>query len=124
MRFYRIVRAVNRVYSLAVLWLYIAAFVVAVALMFMYPIGTIALVWAGLVGIVLVLVAGKLLALLQRAVARRALARGRCPNCTAALDGEAPTDPELRRCDACGSVFLPTGAEESEPSRAGTAPAP
>jgi hypothetical protein len=123
-RFYRIIRAVNRAYSLAVLWLYIAAFIVAVVLMFMYPIGTIALVWAGLVGIVLVLLAGKSLAVLQRAVARRALARGRCPGCAATLEGESPSDSDLRRCDACGSVFLSTGAEETESSEAGTAPSP
>lgn len=114
MRFYRIIRAVNGVYSLAVLWLYIAAFIVAVLLMFMYPLGTIALVWAGLVGIVLVLLAGKLLAVLQRSVARKALARGRCPNCAATLDREVPADSDLRRCEACGGLFLPTGAEETE----------
>jgi hypothetical protein len=112
MRFYRIIRAVNRAYALTVLWLYIAAFLVAVALMFMYPIGTITLVWVGLVGIVVVVLGGKLLALAQRAVARRALGAGRCPNCGSSFEGVSRE--ASRACEACGCAFLPNGTEQAE----------
>jgi hypothetical protein len=122
MRLYRIIRVINRAYALTVLWLYIAAFLVAVALMFVHPAGTIILVWAGLVGILLVLLVGKLLAVLQRAAARRALGAGRCPSCGSSLE-RAPADAAASMaCDACGCVFLANGTEQVESAEPGTTP--
>ncbi|MDY7107204.1 MAG: hypothetical protein SYC29_01070 [Planctomycetota bacterium] len=113
MRFYRVIRAINRAYALTVLWLYIAAFLVAVALMFMYPIGTITLVWAGLVGLVVALLVGRLLAIVQRALARRSLTASRCPSCGAGLDDVSAEASSPRTCGACGCIFLPNGAEQT-----------
>ena len=87
MRVYRVIRAVNRGYPLAVLWLYVAAFLLAVVLMFMHPLGTIVLVWIGLLGLVLALLVAKLLAVVQRMVARNILAAGACPGCGGHLSG-------------------------------------
>jgi len=117
MRVYRVIRAVNRGYPLAVLWLYVAAFLLAVVLMFMHPLGTIVLVWIGLLGLVFALLVAKLLAVVQRIVARNILAAGACPGCGGHLSG-ADAEAKVRRCEACGSMFLVTGAEEAPPAPA------
>jgi ribosomal protein L37AE/L43A len=107
---YRILRAINHIYPVAVLWMYIGAFLLAMSLMFIFPPGTLILLWMGLVSLVGVVIVAKVLVGAQRAVARHVLSAGVCPYC-----GERSArvrDPaEEWRCEACGTSFLPGGAE-------------
>jgi hypothetical protein len=59
---YRIVHAVNTGYGIAVFWAYVGAFVLAFALMFVFPFGTLALVLLGVMSLVIWLGIGKVLA--------------------------------------------------------------
>jgi len=105
---YRFVRSINRAYPIMVLGLYIAAFILAASMMFIFPPGTLLLFWLGLVGLVFVVLLAKLLGLLERFVARSLLATGRCPDC----DGPAPRPLSAAigwRCESCGFVFQTTG---------------
>src|SRR5262245_57463772 len=78
---YRIVHAVNTGYGFAVFWAYVGAFVLAFALMFVFPFGTLALVLLGVMSLVIWLGIGKLLAAADRALVRGMLRQGRCPKC-------------------------------------------
>jgi hypothetical protein len=54
-------------YDLAVMWLLIAAFLIAVPLMFVHPGGALALFWIGLIVLALAVGVGKLVMKLSRA---------------------------------------------------------
>jgi hypothetical protein len=104
---YRFVRSVTRVYPIMVLGLYVAAFLLAASMMFIFPPGTLLLFWLGLVGLVFVVLLAKLLRFLERFVASSVLATGRCPVC----DGPAPRpmNAAIRwQCESCGFTFQRT----------------
>ena len=48
---YRVMRAIDRGYPLAVLWLYVGAFAVAMALMFVFPPGSLIMMGLGLASV-------------------------------------------------------------------------
>jgi hypothetical protein len=110
MRLYAIVSAVSAGYPIAVLWCYVAAFVLAMALMFVFPPGTIVLLWVGLMSLAAVVIVHHLLALMRNVVARFLLSRGSCPSCGHGM-GIARDVSVPWTCEGCGTVFLPSGAE-------------
>jgi ribosomal protein L37AE/L43A len=107
---YKITRTVNRAYPLVIFWLYVAAFLAALPLMFIFPPGTLMLLWMSLLGLIFFVALGKLLRVVQRSLARRALSDRTCPRC-----GERFSDPRDQshdwRCESCGATFEPSGAE-------------
>lgn len=122
---YRIVHFINAWFAIAMLWVFIAALLLALSMMFILPPITILLLFLGLIGLGLAVVVARLLRFAQHALARYALAGGVCPRCAAGgqqrfTPQEAPSDPAAPwRCEACGSEFLLSGAEaESSDNRA------
>ena len=110
MGLYRTLRSFNQGYMLTVMWLLITAMVIALFFMFVHPFATILLLWLGLIVLGLAYLAGKLSILMQRRMARRNLAAGRCPACEGEL-AEAAGGEAQWSCPACDLDFLPTGAE-------------
>jgi ribosomal protein L37AE/L43A len=111
---YRLLRAVNRGYSIAVLWTYVAAFFIGWAFVFVFPQITLALVFLGLLGLVGAVIGARVLAFLQEVVARGSLAAGSCPGCGAAIEHPAD-EPGAWSCSACGGAYSARGAERREP---------
>jgi ribosomal protein L37AE/L43A len=107
---YRTLHKANETYELAVMWLLIAAFLVAVALMFVHPSGAIFVFWAGLIIAAAAWGAEKVVRAVERRVARRAIARGACPACGEAL-GQRQPDGEEWHCTTCESIFLDSGVQ-------------
>jgi hypothetical protein len=114
---YRILRAINEAYALTVLWLYITVFIVAFSLMFVFPPGTLLLLFVSVFGLGLLVVLGKVLGWIQFSIARHAVQRGICPRC------EGPRDDDLEegvcwRCARCHTGYLSSGREAVEPMQA------
>ncbi|MHC5023455.1 MAG: hypothetical protein ACYTGG_06030 [Planctomycetota bacterium] len=107
---YRTLHKANESYELAVMWLLIAAFLVAVALMFVHPSGAIFVFWAGLIIAAAAWGSEKIVRAIERRLARRTLATGTCPCCGKALDQKEPTNHEWS-CASCESIFLDTGVQ-------------
>jgi hypothetical protein len=95
-------------WELTVLWLLVAAFIVAVALMFLHATAALFMVWVGLLIILVAFGVIKLLRRAERAAARRALASAHCPSCGAGVHREAGA----WRCEQCGAGFTTSGAEQ------------
>jgi ribosomal protein L37AE/L43A len=110
---YKIIRAANRAYPFVVFWIYVVAFLTALPLMFIFPPGTLVLLWMALLSLVFFVALGKILRVVQHGMANRALSNRTCPGC-----GERFSDPSDRshawRCDSCGAVFEPGGAEQDQ----------
>jgi ribosomal protein L37AE/L43A len=81
--------------------------------MFIFPPGTLMLLWMALLSLIFVVALGKLLRFVQLNIANRALGNRRCPSC-----GERFNDPRDRshewRCESCGALFEPDGVEEDQ----------
>jgi ribosomal protein L37AE/L43A len=110
---YRILRWITTWYPLGVLWLCIAAMIVAFSLMFVFPPGTLLLLFIGLAGLGAAVIGFRALQALQRGLARRAIAHGVCPSCKTRQPW--PTEGETWRCESCGTSLLVTGAEAPAP---------
>lgn len=111
---YRAVRTIHRGYSLTVLWGYVALFGLAFCFMFMFPPATLALLFAGIFGLVAVYVGHLALGVAENSLARGSIKRSICPNCRQAIDQPAtpPTQGSARStCAGCGAVFERNGAE-------------
>ncbi|MHC4413733.1 MAG: transposase family protein [Planctomycetota bacterium] len=100
----------NERYQLAVMWLLIGAFLVAMALMFVHPTGAILVFWVGLVILGVAVVIEKLVVRAERAAARNALKSHTCPHCGAEVEQDPQPGGEWH-CRACSATFLDTGAE-------------
>jgi hypothetical protein len=111
MLLYRILRGFNDVWALGVMWLLIFAFVIAAALMFIFPPGTLMFFWLGLIILAVSWVVSKTMRALQRHLARTRAAEGRCPICDATLI-EPQDEAHLGACPEHGVNFLASGAEE------------
>ncbi|MCI0363043.1 MAG: hypothetical protein L0Y44_00565 [Phycisphaerales bacterium] len=106
---YRFLRSINAWFGLAVLWVCLAAFLLALPLMFIFPQGTLLLLFVGLFGLGLAVIGFKVLRYFEHALARRSLARGSCPRC-GQHDSTIPSD-EPWRCAACGTSYEVSGNE-------------
>jgi hypothetical protein len=107
---YRVVRVINEWYAISVFWAYLGLFLVAFALVFVFPLGPILLLFLGLAGLGVAIIAGKLLRQMQLSLARHALAQGRCPRCQFAMPQHHPLQ-ESWTCIHCGSQFGIRGDE-------------
>jgi len=107
---YRILRWITTWYPLAVLWLCILAMILAFSLMFVFPPGTLLLLFLGLAGLGTAVIGFRALQAMQRGVARRSMAHGVCPSCKARQAW--PANGEPWRCSTCGTTLLASGAED------------
>jgi hypothetical protein len=115
---YRLLHWITREYPIAVFWLYVAAFLLAFSMIFVFPPATIVLLWLGLVGLVFVTLIAKLLGLGDRWLARHILDGGGCPECGDRM--QTRRDPAYPwACEACGTHFLASGAQAVADTGAG-----
>ena len=117
---YRFVSAVNAVYGLAVAWVYIAAFLAALGMVFIFPPGTLLVFFIGLASLGLAVAMGYVIDALTRWMARRALARSRCPRCGDSLQAprfNAADDFQTCVCSLCSSNFAGDGSETTARER-------
>jgi hypothetical protein len=106
---YRVLHALDAGFPVAVLFIYIAAFLMAFAFMFMFPQVTLLLLFMGLGGMVLAVLIKQSLGLMLRLAARQALARNLCPRCRRLNEDRLQRDPW--QCPHCGAAFACTGIE-------------
>lgn len=114
---YRVLRAVNSGFPFAILAIYVAAFILAMGLMFVFPPGTLLLLGLGLAGLAGVLVVGKTLGGLEHLAARLILRGGACPSCGQRMQ-TSRNESMPWQCEGCTKVFLPSGEEEDAQQRA------
>jgi hypothetical protein len=107
---YQILRAINEWYALMVLWVYVAALLFALSLIFVFPPAVILLVFIGLGGMGVAVLVAKALRGGQHLAARHALSRGVCPRCRVA-DQRFVDRTATWRCECCGAAFEPTGRQ-------------
>ena len=105
---YQSVHNTNVRFKLAIMWILIAAFVIAVPLMFVHPLAVLALFFSGLIVLAIGAGVATLMRRAERFEARRELTRHDCPGCGAVIDLD-PTGKEEWRCNECGAVFLDSG---------------
>ena len=118
---YRVVRAVKRGYAFGVFWLYLAAFLLAFALVFVFPPGTILLLFLAIFGLVFFVATGHAIRFVAHLLARGLLKKDICPVCRAegTLEPASTGQPNeieagTRLCRACGAAYLATGAEAED----------
>lgn len=101
----------NEHYQLAIMWVLMAAFVVAMGMMFVHPTATIALFWLGLVILGLFAISERFITAALHSSARQSLARNACPCCGAGVHRD-PSDPDDWCCDRCGAAFRDSGRRD------------
>lgn len=94
-----------------VLWLLVVAFIVACILMFVHATAALAMVWLGMIVLVVAWVVVKVLRRVERIAARHDLAGHHCPKCGADVRHEPAGSPDWH-CDACGADFAASGQEQ------------
>ena len=109
---YRVLRAINEVYPIAVLGCYVTAMFVALLLMFIFPPGTLLLFGFGLASLVVVVLLSRLLGMAVRGVARVNLRGGVCPGCGRRIETKRDESAPWA-CESCEVTFLPSGAEQN-----------
>jgi hypothetical protein len=114
---YRIIHAVNASYVLAVASLYIGAAALALCLLFIFPQVALLLLFMGLASLGFSVMIGWMIDGATRAIARRALASGRCPCCQAAGQPALQADA-VWICRACMTEFEPGGGQIDPRDRA------
>ncbi len=99
-------------YELTVLWLLIAAFVLAMGLMFVHPTASLLVFFLGFAFLGVAVLIDKLFATMEHSAARRALKSHTCPSCGANVYRDRQQQDEWH-CLECGSAFLDTGAVQN-----------
>ena len=112
-KLYLFLRAINVGLPCILLMLFISAFVLAFALMFFYPLGSLILVFLGLGGLWGSAIVRKLADIGQLRLAKSMLRQGLCPNC-----GNSRSDNIELSCEDCEARFDSRGIMigEVEPS--------
>lgn len=112
-KLYLFLRAINVGLPCVLLMLFLSAFVLAFALMFFYPLGSLILVFLGLGGLWGSAIVRKLADIGQLRLAKSMLRQGLCPNC-----GNSRSDNIELSCEDCEARFDAGGIMigESEPS--------
>lgn len=100
--------AVNEWYGLTVFWLFVAAFIAALAMIFIFPFASLLLVFLGVFALLGAVLVAKLLGAAERGAARSALHRSACPRCGAPVVARNPAGTAA--CARCGEAFLASGA--------------
>jgi hypothetical protein len=125
---YRLLCRFNDLFGLLVFGVYLAAFMLAFVLVFLFPPGALLLVLLGLTGFVLVWAVMMVSRGLERSLARASIRKGLCPTCEGELvstPAPEPTslgDPEtIFTCSVCamnleenGIRFGPLSPEDEE----------
>jgi len=134
----RLLRLVNKWFALAAFWTYLAAVALAFTMVIVFfPVGALALLFAGLLTLPVVVAISTGMSWWERAWCRRWLRSARCPCClesqavhgtgageigagsasTAVNDDEPWRTFEIPRyeCRRCGAFFDATGAEAEAP---------
>lgn len=112
-KLYLFLRTINVGLPCVLLMLFISAFVLAFAMMFVYPLGSLILVFLGLGGLWGSAILRKLANIGQLRLARSMLRQGLCPNC-----GNSRSDNIELSCEDC-KVRFDTGGimiGEAEPN--------
>ena len=118
---YRLLAKFNDDFGLFVFFLYLAAFILAFLMVFIFPPGALALMLLGLIGFVGVWLIVVIMRFFERSLARKALGDDRCPCCTVASALVVTPSTEWDSvvcCDGCGQLFESGGrriqAEDEE----------
>ncbi len=101
----------NERFQLMVMWVLVAAFFVAMAMMFVHPTVTLLLFWLGLVSLGLFSIIEKFIGSALRHSAKRALIEFICPCCGAGVHRD-PSDLEHWCCDRCDAAFMNSGRRD------------
>lgn len=101
----------NQRFQLTVMWALMAAFFVALAMMFVHPTVTLLLFWLAMMGLGLFALSEKLIGSAIQSSAKRALSRDVCPCCGAGTHRD-PGEVEHWSCDRCGAAFLSSGRRD------------
>jgi len=115
---YRVIHALNAWFTIAMFWCYLVMFLIALPMMFVFPPGTLLLLFIGLASLIFVIPAGRILSFTEHVVARSSLAHHKCPRCQGELlPRSAPDEPW--ECRSCHARYQPTGElVEGEPAQA------
>lgn len=107
---YRLLCSFNDGFGLVVFFGYLAAFVLAFLLVFLFPPGALALVLLGLVGLVLVWIFFGVSKAIEASLGRRSIDEGTCPECgEELLPPVESSDPVYVCCSECGQAYELTG---------------
>ncbi len=101
----------NERFQLTVMWLLVAAFFVALAMMFVHPTVTLLLFWLALISLGLFSISEKFIGSALRHSAKRALAEYVCPCCGAGIHRD-PSEVEHWCCDRCSAAFMSSGRQD------------
>ena len=99
--------------ALCVLWTYIAAGAAAFCMMFIFPPGSLFILFFALISLGFVVMAMKALGWIEHHLALRSLSRGLCPECECD-DTLIHDDTNAAMCTACGSAFAADGERANE----------
>ena len=104
---YRVFSRFNDGFGILVFVIYLIAFILAAALIFIFPPAALVLVFIGLVGVVVVWAIMLVTRTCERSLARKQIAQGRCPLCSGSVAKiTGPGDPDfLHSCDQCAQQY-------------------
>ncbi len=106
------VRWIRIVYPVVVFCVYVMAFFVAFAMVFMLPIGALGVVFVSLMSLVPVVIVWALIRLVERSMAIRMLRRGVCPVCHEQFATSVNDLGDVAfTCAGCGARFTAKGED-------------
>jgi hypothetical protein len=107
---YRIFRSVNSWFAVVLLWVYVLAFLMALPLMFVFPLAPLGMLAAGLFSLGVAALVSMWLHMGERAAARRKITGGVCPACGSQWPRFDPAQwPQ--QCSHFAREFAANGAE-------------
>ncbi len=90
------------------------AFLLAFGLIFVFPQGTLLLLFAGLGGLGIAVISLRILRTMERSMALARLKNGACPVCKQPIQQASQADHEWQ-CVLCGAAFAANGTEAEAP---------
>jgi len=108
---YRIIRTAHESFVLGLFWVYVVLFVLALAMVFVFPPGAIALFFGSLVSLPFAVVGSLLLRMLRSGFAAMILRGGSCPCCGERMLSVRDSSVDWH-CEFCAACFHPGGLEE------------
>ena len=106
---FRVIHAINAGYALAIFWVYVAALVVGLCAVFIFPPAPLMLVFLGLLFLGPALIGSKILLSIERLLVRRLVRHGVCPQCHEISPAQDPAASNWR-CEHCHAEYLPNGS--------------
>ncbi|MHC5114806.1 MAG: hypothetical protein ACYTGP_10315 [Planctomycetota bacterium] len=105
---YRLIRAFNHGYPMVMMGLYIGAMFLALALMFIFPPGTLLLLGLGLASLGIVVLVARVMEIVEHASARWILRSGACPTCGRRMQ-TIRDETRPWTCEWCEHTFATNG---------------